>query len=76
MDLFLCCKWKYQSIAAVFTILNNAGVQPAAAMQLRSEELGEISAGAAKLIATAVLGGRRKEKKVVQPYGWCNTHKK
>lgn len=42
MDLFLCSKWKYQSVAAVFTILNSAGVQPAAAMQLRSGELGKI----------------------------------
>lgn len=74
MDLFLCCEWKYQSVAAVFTILNNAGVQPTAAMQLRSGELGEISPGAAKLFSTVVPGERRKEKKKVQPRGWCNTH--
>lgn len=43
--------------------LKQCCVQLAAAMQLRSGELGEISLGAAKLISTVVLGKRRKEKR-------------
>lgn len=34
MDLFLCCKWKYKSLAAVFAICSSAGGHPAAAAQL------------------------------------------
>lgn len=63
MDLFLCSKWKYQSVAAVFTILNSAGVQPAAAMQLRSGELGKIVLEQQSWFPLLFLGrgGKRKE---------------